>query len=124
MLLDAGVLYVPPLAGVPTPILERLRSLRWEAGVAYGGGRRWIAASQSKGSDEANGEPDTRGRLRGVSGSNGVEGIVVATRCHRSQRQWPFASAASCSLHHSPVLLHSCSYKLHGKGPSLEYKGC
>lgn len=70
-----AALFIPPLAEVPTPTLERLRSLRWEAGDAYGGGRRCIAASQSKGNDEANGEPDTRGRLREASGSNGVGGM-------------------------------------------------
>ena len=64
---DKGVPGVPG-AGVPTPMLERLPSLRWEAGVAYGGGRRCIAASQSNGNDEASGEPDTRGRLRDGSG--------------------------------------------------------
>ena len=75
-----------PLAGLPIPILDSLRSLRCGAGVAYGGGRRWIAASQSKGRDDANGEPETRGRLRVV---NGVGGILTGpaerwqARCHK-----------------------------------------
>lgn len=55
-----------PLRGVAVPIL--LRDFRWEAGVAYGGGRRFNAASQSKGKEALNGEPDSLGFIFGVNG--------------------------------------------------------
>lgn len=75
-----------PLRGVAVPML--LRDFRWEAGVAYGGGRRFKAASQSKGKEEENGEPDILGFIFGVNGlcanGGGMKSVVKDTRCHGS----------------------------------------